>query len=89
MQFLTGKLPADGMTGDFVDTYASLGGPEPSADNGITTFHGYAESPPARRIDYVLVRKEIKTLRVGILIKKIEDAYPSDHHPVWTELRFE
>ena len=89
MQFLTGKLPADGMTGDFVDTYASLGGPEPSPDNVITTFHGYAETPPARRIDYVLVRKGIKPLRAGILIKKIEDAYPSDHHPVWAEVRFE
>jgi len=89
MQFLTGKLPAEGITGDFVDTYASLGGPEPSPDNGITTFHGYAETPPARRIDYVLVRKGIKPLRAGILIKKIEDAYPSDHHPVWAEVRFE
>jgi endonuclease/exonuclease/phosphatase family metal-dependent hydrolase len=89
MQFLTGKLTAEGITGDFVDTYASLGGPEPSPDNGITTFHGYAETPPTRRIDYVLVRKGIKPRRAGILIKKIEDAYPSDHHPVWAELKFE
>lgn len=89
MQFLTGKLSPEGLTADFTDTYANLGGVEPTADNGITTFHGYAGTPPARRIDYVLVRKGIKPLRAGILIKKIEDAYPSDHHPVWTELRFE
>ena len=89
MQFLTGRLTAEGITGDFVDTYAKLGGAEPSADNGITTFHGYADSPPGRRIDYVLVRKGVKPLRAGILIRKIEDAYPSDHHPVWAELKFD
>jgi endonuclease/exonuclease/phosphatase family metal-dependent hydrolase len=89
MQFLTGKLSAEAMTGDFVDTYARLGGPEPSPESGITTFHGYAESSPARRIDYVLIRGKIKALRGGILTRKIEGAYPSDHHPVWAELKFE
>ncbi len=89
MRFLTGKLTTQGLAGDFVDAYAHLGGPEPSPENGVTTFHGYSEKPPARRIDYVLVRGGIKPLRGGILSKKVEGVYPSDHHPVWAELKFE
>ncbi len=88
MQFLTGKLLAKGLTADLTDTYASLEGPEPSPDNGITTYHGFRSPPPARRIDYILIRGKIKPLRAGILIKKVEGAFPSDHHPVWAELRF-
>jgi len=88
MQFLTGKLSAGGSRGDFTDTYATLGGPEPSPDGGITTFHGFASRPPARRIDYVLVRGGIKALRGGILIRKVEGIFPSDHHAVWAELMF-
>jgi endonuclease/exonuclease/phosphatase family metal-dependent hydrolase len=89
MQFFTGKLSTQGLTADLTDTYAALGGPEPSSDNGITTYHGFSATPPARRIDYVLIRGKIKPLRAGILINKIEEAFPSDHHPVWAELRFE
>jgi len=89
MQFLTGKLSADGLTAAFVDTYARLGGPEPTPENKITTYHGFSSRPPARRIDYVLVRGKIEPLRAGILIRKVEGAYPSDHHPVWAELKFE
>ncbi len=89
MRFLTGHLTIEGLTADFVDTYARLGGPEPTPDNGITSYTGYAETPPARRIDYVLIRGKINALRGGILAAKIEGAYPSDHHPVWAELTFE
>ena len=89
MQFLTGNLPAEGPTGDFADTYATLNGPKPSPDNRITTYHGFASRPPSRRIDYVLVRGKVKALRAGILIRKVEGTFPSDHHPVWAELRFE
>jgi endonuclease/exonuclease/phosphatase family metal-dependent hydrolase len=89
MQFLTGRLSAQEVRGDLVDTYSSLGGAEPSSTNGITTFHGFSATPPARRIDYVLVRGKIQPLRAGILIKQVEGAFPSDHHPVWAELRFE
>ncbi len=89
IQFLTGNLSVEGRTGDFADTYAALNGPEPSPRNGITTYHGFASRPPARRIDYVLIRGKVKALRGGILIRKVEGAFPSDHHPVWAELRFE
>lgn len=52
------------------------------------TFNGFHfEEPVIRKIDFVFASPEIEVLRSGILSDSKDCRYPSDHFPVYVELR--
>lgn len=66
----------------------SLAGPLAFGPEG--TFNSFAVTKPAtRRIDYLFLSpSDYELLRYGILTATIEGRYPSDHFPVYAELKF-
>lgn len=79
-QILTGRAAAS--PGDARAVSAST----PSGPN--STWNGFSEIEPGRRIDYVFVGDEVEVLRHVIIAEKIPgtDRFPSDHLPVLVEL---
>ncbi len=71
------------MNGDFElrDSYADTG-------NGDGTFHAFTGERSGRRIDFILVSPEIAVLDADILHDEAAGAYPSDHFPVTSTIRF-
>ena len=45
--------------------------------------------PVTRRIDYIMVSKQIKVNKYAVLSSAIEFKYPSDHFPVFVQLVLE
>lgn len=54
------------------------------------TYNGFNFTKPVeRRIDYIFISpKRVEVLKSGILSDSFECRYPSDHFPVYAELRF-
>lgn len=65
------------------DTY-SHSAQKPEGPN--STWNGFKEIEPDRRIDFVFVTTSIKILRLQILTDQRNSLFPSDHLPVVTEL---
>ena len=55
---------------------------------GNSTFSGFKELIPNRRIDYIFVKKGIKVLEHGILSDIWDGKWASDHLPVLAEINF-
>lgn len=51
-----------------------------------STWNGFKEIEPNRRIDFVFVTPSIKVLRLQILTDQRNNLFPSDHLPVVTQL---
>ncbi|MEO9513110.1 MAG: endonuclease/exonuclease/phosphatase family protein [Flavobacteriaceae bacterium] len=73
---------------ELADTHALAG---KNSHGPIGTFNGFHFAKPVtRRIDYIFVDKaKLKVLKNGILSDSKDCSYPSDHLPVYTELKFE
>ncbi|MFA5330226.1 MAG: endonuclease/exonuclease/phosphatase family protein [Prolixibacteraceae bacterium] len=55
----------------------------------VGTFNGFKfESPLNDRIDYIFVGKNIEVLQYGVLSDSKDLRYPSDHLPVFVNLKF-
>ena len=53
-----------------------------------STFNGFDHAvQPGARIDYVFVRGPLAVERHGTLTDRWDGAFPSDHCPVWAEIR--
>jgi len=91
------KLPAYGeglawaVTGDFNARPSStvynnlVGGQE--EPRLIDTYAAIHPSAAARRIDWILVSPQFETLAAGICRFNYRGIRPSDHYPVWADLR--
>lgn len=56
----------------------------------IGTFNGFKfDSPLKDRIDYVFVSKQIEVKQYGVLTDSKDQRYPSDHLPVFVNLKLE
>tara|TARA_R100000935_G_C2832757_1_gene166147 strand:+ start:1754 stop:2587 length:834 start_codon:yes stop_codon:yes gene_type:complete len=54
----------------------------------VGTFNGFQfEEPVSRKIDFIFTSKDIQVLKSGILSDSKDCKYPSDHFPVYVELR--
>lgn len=52
-----------------------------------STWNGFDEIQPNRRIDYIFVSNDVTVLRHGILSETVDGRFPSDHLPVLAEIR--
>lgn len=52
-----------------------------------STWNGFREIEPARRIDFIFVSEEIEVLQHAILSDTFDGRFPSDHLPVIAEMR--
>lgn len=54
------------------------------------TFHGFEETDPPEHIDYIFVSDRVPTV---FTYKLVEDTfngkYPSDHYPIYADLKFQ
>ena len=55
---------------------------------GISTWNGFKELEPKRKIDYVFVGGKLRVLEHGILSDRWEGLWASDHLPVLAEVVF-
>lgn len=82
-QILTGREEAGAFR--LIDArYAASGG----HFGGNSTFNGFKELQPGRRIDYVFVGEGVKVLEHGILSDLWDGLWASDHLPVLAEIFF-
>jgi len=68
----------------YVDTYRAA---HPDAKT-VGTFNGFAGRRDGAKIDYVFVRRGVKTLDADIVRDHEDGRYPSDHFPVWAIVEF-
>lgn len=52
-----------------------------------TTWNGFEEITPNRRIDFIFVDDDVHVIRHGILSETMDGRFPSDHLPVLAEVR--
>jgi endonuclease/exonuclease/phosphatase family metal-dependent hydrolase len=82
--------PYETMTGEaggirLIDTFATV---HPDAPSSTSSFHGYESQPPAgSRIDWILATRQFQPLAGGINQNPYGGVYPSDHFPVWADLK--
>jgi endonuclease/exonuclease/phosphatase family metal-dependent hydrolase len=55
---------------------------------GNSTFNGFKELEPGRRIDYVFVGEDARVLEHGVLADRWDGLWASDHLPVLAEIIF-
>ncbi len=55
---------------------------------GISTWNGFKELEPNRKIDYIFVAEKVKVLEHGVLSDRWEGLWASDHLPVLAEIVF-
>jgi len=68
-----------------LDTFALV---HPNAPAATSSFHGYQENPPeGARIDWILVTPDFEVLAADICRFKYRGIYPTDHFPVWADLK--
>lgn len=85
-----GSVPHNNLVGpggkvQLLDTFAAA---NPNAPAETSSFHGYAGRPsPGQRIDWVLATADLQALAAGICKFKYRGIYPSDHFPVWADLK--
>lgn len=71
---------------DLKDTHSSAGEPAHGPDG---TFNGFDfTSPVKRKIDFIFVSDDWEVLKSAVLSDSKECRYPSDHFPVYTQLKF-
>ena len=82
-QILTGAADVDA---DALDDARAVSANTPVGPN--STWNGFSEIEPGRRIDYVFVNDEVDVLRHVIIADQIPgtDRFPSDHLPVLVEV---
>ncbi len=68
-----------------VDAFARL---HPGERGGTYTAFKPESDGGEHRIDYVLNTADVEVVAVGIDRRKIDGRYPSDHFPVWAEVRW-
>jgi len=83
-QYLTGKIEApDGETGDFTDVWYAA----EEQKNPVSTFHGYKGPQEGNsRIDWILMRPELRVLKAETVIYQKDGLYASDHFAVYAEV---
>lgn len=82
-QILTGKT--DAAATKLIDArYASING----HFGGTSTFNGFKELEPNRKIDYVFVKENVKVLEHAVLSDRWDGLWASDHLPVLAEIVF-
>lgn len=59
-----------------------------NSSNQSATFHNFSEQEFSR-IDYIFVSDNIKSEKIKIIKEKPFDIYPSDHYPIYADLRLE
>lgn len=57
----------------------------PGADKG--TFHAYGTLSQASAIDWILLSEHFKVVQAGIDRSQQAGLFPSDHYPLWAEVR--
>jgi len=60
---------------------------ERAADKNLTTFHGFSAKGEGEPIDHILVKGPLAVDSVHIL-RAEGPPFPSDHHPVFCDIRF-
>lgn len=73
-------------------TAAGLLDTQDAAENTMDgyTFHGFEETDPPEHIDYIFVNDRISTVLTYKLVEDTFDGkYPSDHYPIYADLKFE
>ncbi len=71
--------------GGFRDAWIEAQGNEAHSD----TWHGFTGNGERGRLDWILLRGPVHVLDVQILRNTYEDRYPSDHFPVYADLRIQ
>jgi len=66
------------------DSFAKV---HPDAPRDTGSFHGYTGKVGVTRIDWILCGPEFEPLAAGINNHKYRGAYPTDHFPVWADLK--
>ncbi|MBA4323041.1 MAG: endonuclease, partial [Odoribacter sp.] len=61
---------------------------EAKPEGPVYTFNGWSDEPGKNRIDYIFVRKGIKTLNYRTIVKKAGPVFVSDHWPVKAVISF-
>lgn len=84
---LENSNPIQHILSEMNDTYSDN---EDNSKGPAATFNGFdLSSVPDQRIDYIFSsRNGFKVLKTKIIDTKINQRYPSDHFPVYTELEF-
>ena len=81
-QYLTGKIHLD-ESGGFTDVWHAA----EEQKNQVSTYHGYRGLQEANvRIDWILMRPELRVLKAETVIYQSDGMYPSDHFPVYAEV---
>lgn len=80
-QVITG---GDSAERPLIDTYAAIH-PKPSENEA--TFSSWRSQRRGSRIDWVLVSDQFRVLNAGIDYTQEDGRNPSDHYPVWANLR--
>ena len=82
-QYLTGQVEANDEAGDFVDVWHAA----EEQRNPVSTYHVYRGLQEANvRIDWILMRPELRVLKAETVIYQRNGMYPSDHFPVYAEV---
>jgi endonuclease/exonuclease/phosphatase family metal-dependent hydrolase len=92
-RFLTGQAELDGDKGNLLDAWDSARRREGS---GRITYHGFKgkaaedafDIADRRMIDWILFRGELVVEYIEIVSFNRDGRYPSDHYPVYAELRW-
>lgn len=71
-------------TRPLVDSYIAI---HPEASKNEATFSAWRNRREGERIDWVLHSRHFNTLNAGIDYTQEDDRNPSDHYPVWANLR--
>ncbi len=66
------------------DTFAAT---NPNAPADASSFHGYDGTLGKRRIDFIFCSQEFEPLAAGINQFKYLGRYPTDHFPVWADVK--
>ena len=70
--------------GNFVDSWQKLGKPEFDAGTG----HSFTGTKSQNRIDWILTTPEFDVLKSKIIYDNQNGRYPSDHYPVYSDLKY-
>ena len=78
------KIGAPEIRGNFIDCWQALHKPEQDAGTG----HSFTGSKSNTRIDWILMTPDFAVSNIDIIYYKKNGRYPSDHYPVFAELKF-
>lgn len=82
-ELFCGRTGGDTMRGNFIDCWQVLGKSEDNAG----TSHRFNGSKSRGRIDWILVTPQFDVKSIAIIYDNANGRYPSDHYPVFAELR--